>query len=220
MTTAGGGHQTADAIARRGLMLVLSSPSGAGKTTLSRKLLAADPGVELSVSVTTRKQRPGEVDGRDYHFLDAPRFDAMVENGELLEWAQVFGNRYGTPRLPVEATLVQGRDVLFDIDWQGTQQLREKADRDLVSIFVLPPSIPDLELRLRTRAQDSDEVIHARMGKAADEMSHWAEYDYVVINTDIDRAFAQVRSILAAERLKRERQTGLSDFVRRLQAEL
>jgi len=201
-------------------MLVLSSPSGAGKTTLSRKLLAADPGVELSVSVTTRKQRPGEVDGRDYHFLDAPRFDAMVENGELLEWAQVFGNRYGTPRLPVEATLVQGRDVLFDIDWQGTQQLREKADRDLVSIFVLPPSIPDLELRLRTRAQDSDEVIHARMGKAADEMSHWAEYDYVVINTDIDRAFAQVQSILAAERLKRERQTGLSDFVRRLQAEL
>jgi guanylate kinase len=201
-------------------MLVLSSPSGAGKTTLSRKLLAADPGVELSVSVTTRKQRPGEVDGRDYHFLDAPRFDAMVKNGELLEWAQVFGNRYGTPRLPVEATLVQGRDVLFDIDWQGTQQLREKADRDLVSIFVLPPSIPDLELRLRTRAQDSDEVIHARMGKAADEMSHWAEYDYVVINTDIDRAFAQVQSILAAERLKRERQTGLSDFVRRLQAEL
>jgi guanylate kinase len=220
MTTAGGGHQQADAIARRGLMLVLSSPSGAGKTTLSRKLLAADPGVELSVSVTTRKQRPGEVDGRDYHFLDAPRFDAMVENGELLEWAQVFGNRYGTPRLPVEATLVQGRDVLFDIDWQGTQQLREKADRDLVSIFVLPPSIPDLELRLRTRAQDSDEVIHVRMGKAADEMSHWAEYDYVVINTDIDRAFAQVQSILAAERLKRERQTGLSEFVRRLQAEL
>ncbi len=220
MTTAGGGHQTADAIARRGLMLVLSSPSGAGKTTLARKLLAADPGVELSVSVTTRKQRPGEVDGRDYHFLDAPRFDAMVENGELLEWAQVFGNRYGTPRQPVEAILVQGRDVLFDIDWQGTQQLREKADRDLVSIFVLPPSIPDLELRLRTRAQDSDEVIHARMGKAADEMSHWAEYDYVVINTDIDRAFAQVQSILAAERLKRERQTGLSDFVRRLQAEL
>jgi Guanylate kinase len=147
-------------------------------------------------------------------------FDAMVENGELLEWAQVFGNRYGTPRQPVEAILVQGRDVLFDIDWQGTQQLREKADRDLVSIFVLPPSIPDLELRLRTRAQDSDEVIHARMGKAADEMSHWAEYDYVVINTDIDRAFAQVQSILAAERLKRERQTGLSDFVRRLQAEL
>jgi len=219
MTTAGGGHEQADAIARRGLMLVLSSPSGAGKSTLSRKLLAADPDVELSVSVTTRKQRPGEVDGRDYHFIDAPRFDAMVEDGDLLEWAEVFGNRYGTPRLPVEAALAQGRDVLFDIDWQGTQQL-EKAGRDLVSIFVLPPSIPDLEQRLRTRAQDSDEVIHTRMGKAADEMSHWAEYDYVVINTDIDRAFAQVRSILAAERLKRERQTGLSDFVRRLQAEL
>jgi guanylate kinase len=219
MTTAGGGHQQGDAIARRGLMLVLSSPSGAGKSTLSRKLLAVDPGVELSVSVTTRKQRPGEVDGRDYHFIDAPRFDAMVENGELLEWAQVFGNRYGTPRLPVEAALAQGRDVLFDIDWQGTQQL-EKAGRDLVSIFVLPPSIPDLEQRLRTRAQDSDEVIHARMAKAADEMSHWAEYDYVIVNTDIDRAFAQVRSILAAERLTRERQTGLSDFVRRLQAEL
>jgi guanylate kinase len=219
MTTAGGAHQQADAIGRRGLMLVLSSPSGAGKTTLSRKLLTADPGVELSVSVTTRKQRPGEVDGRDYHFIDAPRFDAMAENGELLEWALVFGNRYGTPRLPVEAALAQGRDVLFDIDWQGTQQL-EKAGRDLVSIFVLPPSIPDLEQRLRARAQDSDEVIRGRMAKAADEMSHWAEYDYVIINTDIDRAFAQVRSILAAERLTRERQTGLSDFVRRLQAEL
>ena len=219
MTTAGGGHEQADAIARRGLMLVLSSPSGAGKSTLSRKLLAADPDVELSVSVTTRKQRPGEVDGRDYHFIDAPRFDAMVEDGDLLEWAEVFGNRYGTPRLPVEAALAQGRDVLFDIDWQGTQQL-EKAGRDLVSIFVLPPSIPELEQRLRTRAQDSDEVIRGRMAKAADEMSHWAEYDYVIINTDIDHAFAQVRSILAAERLTRERQTGLSDFVRRLQAEL
>jgi guanylate kinase len=144
----------------------------------------------------------------------------MVKKGELLEWAQVFGNRYGTPRPPVEAALAQGRDVLFDIDWQGTQQLREKADRDLVSIFVLPPSIPDLERRLRARAQDSDEVIHARMAKAADEMSHWAEYDYVVINSDIDRAFAEVRSILAAERLKRERQTGLTAFVRKLQAEL
>jgi guanylate kinase len=223
--TASGGHRQADAIARRGLMLVLSSPSGAGKTTLSRKLLESDPGVELSISVTTRKQRPGEVDGRDYHFIDATRFDAMVEAGELLEWAQVFGHRYGTPRAPVEAALARGRDVLFDIDWQGTQQLqkqqlRKKTGRDLVAIFVLPPSIPDLERRLRTRAQDSDEVIHARMAKAADEMSHWAEYDYVVINTDIDRAFAEVQSILAAERLKRERQTGLSEFVRRLQADL
>jgi guanylate kinase len=218
--TASGGHRQGDAIARRGLMLVLSSPSGAGKTTLSRKLLESDPGVELSISVTTRKQRPGEVDGRDYHFVDAARFDAMVANDELLEWAHVFGNRYGTPRAPVDAALARGRDVLFDIDWQGTQQLRERANRDLVSIFVLPPSIPDLERRLRARAQDSDEVIHARMTKAADEMSHWAEYDYVVINTDIDHAFAEVQSILAAERLKRERQTGLSDFVRRLQAEL
>jgi guanylate kinase len=218
--TAGGDHRKSDAIARRGLMLVLSSPSGAGKTTLSRKLLEADPAVELSVSVTTRKQRPGEVDGRDYHFIDAARFNAMLKQGELLESAQVFGHRYGTPRAPVEAALGRGRDVLFDIDWQGTQQLREKAVHDLVSIFVLPPSIPDLERRLRARAQDSDEVIHARMARAADEMSHWAEYDYVVINTDIDRAFSEVRSILAAERLKRERQTGLSAFVRALQAKL
>jgi len=208
------------AIARRGLMLVLSSPSGAGKTTLSRKLLEADPGVELSVSVTTRKQRPGEVDGRDYHFIDAARFEVMVKQGELLEWAQVFGNRYGTPRAPVEAALANGRDVLFDVDWQGTKQLRKRADHGLVSIFVLPPSISALEQRLRRRAQDPDDVIHARMATAADEMSHWDEYDYVVINTDIDRAFKEGQTILAAERLKRERQTGLSDFVRRLQAQL
>jgi guanylate kinase len=214
------GQQQRHAIARRGLMLVLSSPSGAGKTTLSRKLLEVDPGVELSVSVTTRKQRPGEIDGRDYHFIDAARFDAMVKGGELLEWAQVFGHRYGTPRAPVEAALASGHDVQFDIDWQGTQQLREKADHDLVSIFVLPPSMADLERRLRRRAQDPDEVIRARMATAADEMSHWAEYDYVVINTDVDRAFREVHTILAAERLKRERQTGLSDFVRRLQAQL
>jgi guanylate kinase len=212
--------QQQQAIARRGLMLVLSSPSGAGKTTLSRKLLEADPGVELSVSVTTREQRPGEIDGRDYHFIDAARFDAMVKGGELLEWAQVFGHRYGTPRAPVEIALANGHDVLFDIDWQGTQQLREKADHDLVSIFVLPPSMADLERRLRSRAQDPDEVIRARMATATDEMSHWAEYDYVVINTDVDRAFREVHTILAAERLKRERQTGLSDFVRRLQAQL
>jgi guanylate kinase len=218
--TVNGGPHTNNSIDRRGLMLVLSSPSGAGKTTLSRKLLASDPAVELSVSVTTRKQRPGEIDGRDYHFIDAARFDGLVKNGELLEWAQVFGNRYGTPRAPVDAALALGRDVLFDIDWQGTQQLREKAHHDLVSIFVLPPSVPALERRLRSRAQDSDEVIHARMAKAADEMSHWAEYDYVVINKDLDQAFAEVRSILASERLKRERQIGLVAFVRRLQAEL
>ena len=213
-------RQHKDAIARRGLMLVLSSPSGAGKTTLSRKLLEADPGVELSVSVTTRKQRPGEIDGRDYHFIDAERFETMVKGGELLEWAQVFGHRYGTPRAPVEAALLSGQDVLFDIDWQGTQQLREKADHDLVSVFVLPPSMRDLERRLRRRAQDSDDVIRARMATAAEEMSHWAEYDYVVINTDVDHAFAQVQSILASERLKRERLIGLSEFIRRLQAQL
>jgi guanylate kinase len=209
-----------DAIARRGLMLVLSSPSGAGKTTLSRKLLEADAVIELSVSVTTRKQRPGETEGRDYHFIDRARFDTMAARGELLESAEVFGNCYGTPRAPVEAALKAGRDVLFDIDWQGTQQLREKAARDLVSIFVLPPSIPDLEQRLRTRAQDSDDVIHARMAKAADEMSHWAEYDYVVINADVARAFDDVKAILAAERLKRERRAGLSAFVRDLQSRL
>jgi len=207
-------------VARRGLMLVLSSPSGAGKTTLSRLLLERYASIELSVSVTTRKPRPGEIDGRDYHFIDHARFDAMVARGDLLEWAQVFGNRYGTPRAPVERVLSAGRDVLFDIDWQGTQQLREKGRDDLVSVFVLPPSIPDLEARLRTRAQDSDDVIRARMSKAADEMSHWAEYDYVVINREVLHAFEAVCAILAAERLKRERQTGLSAFVRSLQAGL
>ena len=204
--------------ARRGLMLVLSSPSGAGKTTLSRKLLALDPAVELSVSVTTRRKREGEVDGRDYHFIDRARFDALVQTGELLEWADVFDHCYGTPRAPVEAALAAGRDVLFDIDWQGTQQLREKVPKDLVSVFVLPPSVSELERRLRARAQDADDVIHSRMAKAADEMSHWAEYDYVVINRDLDRAFHDVCAILAAERLKRDRQTGLSGFVRSLQA--
>jgi guanylate kinase len=205
-------------VARRGLMLVLSSPSGAGKTTLSRRLLESDPAIDLSISVTTRPPRPGEVDGRDYHFIDRAQFDAMVARGELLEWAQVFGNRYGTPRGPVEAALASGRDVLFDIDWQGTQQLREKGRADLVSVFVLPPSIPDLEQRLRSRAQDTPEVIRSRMAKAADEMSHWAEYDYVVINREIADAFEDVRAILGAERLKRERQPGLSAFVRSLQA--
>ena len=207
-------------VARRGLMLVLSSPSGAGKTTLSRMLLDRYSTIELSISVTTRKPRPGEVEGRDYRFIDERSFDAMVARGDLLEWAEVFGSRYGTPRAPVERALAMGRDVLFDIDWQGTQQLREKGRDDLVSVFVLPPTIPDLEARLRTRAQDSDDVIHARMSKAADEMSHWAEYDYVVINRDVLRAFEDVCAILAAERLKRERQTGLSAFVRSLQAGL
>jgi guanylate kinase len=199
-------------------MLVLSSPSGAGKTTLSRKLLDMDRSVELSVSVTTRPMRSGEVDGRDYRFIDRPRFDAMVRGGELLEWAEVFDHCYGTPRQPALAALAAGRDVLFDIDWQGTQQLREKVPTDLVSVFVLPPSVGELERRLKARALDPDEVIKRRMAKAADEMSHWAEYDYVVINRDIDRAFSEVCAILAAERLKRERQTGLSGFVRTLQA--
>ena len=208
-----------DAIARRGLMLVLSSPSGAGKTTLSRMLLD-DPAVTLSISVTTRPQRPGEQDGAHYHFIDRVRFDAMVKDSGLLEWAEVFGHRYGTPRAPVDAALAAGRDVLFDIDWQGTQQVREKARSDLVSVFVLPPSGAELERRLHTRAQDSDAVIRSRMAKASDEMSHWAEYDYVIVNRHLDEAFAELRAILAAERLKRERQTGLSDFVRGVQAQL
>jgi guanylate kinase len=207
-------------IARRGLMFVLSSPSGAGKTTLSRLLLRADRNVKLSVSVTTRPKRRGEIDGRDYHFIDRLRFDAMVESRELLEWAEVFGHRYGTPREPVVAALRAGRDVLFDIDWQGTQQLRESARDDLVSVFILPPSVRELERRLKTRAQDTRDVIGARMGKASGEMSHWPEYDYVIVNKDKDQAFAEVRAILAAERLKRERQIGLSDFVRSLQAKL
>jgi guanylate kinase len=201
-------------------MLVLSSPSGAGKTTLSRKLLDEDKNVMLSVSVTTRKMRPGEKDGRDYRFIDRRQFDALVEKNELLEWAEVFDNYYGTPKKPVMDALAAGRDVLFDIDWQGTQQLGDKAPNDLVSVFVLPPSIPELERRLHKRAQDDYETIHRRMAKAADEMSHWAEYDYVVINRDLDQAFADVSAILAAERLKRQRQPGLSDFVRSLQAKI
>jgi guanylate kinase len=209
-----------NAVARRGMMLVLSSPSGAGKTTLSRRLLAEEDGIELSISVTTRPQRRGEVDGRHYHFIDMKTFHSMVRKGELLEHAEVFGNRYGTPRKPVERALKRGRDVLFDIDWQGTQQLREKIPQDLVSVFVLPPSIPELERRLHTRAQDDARVIHERMAKAAGEMSHWPEYDYVIVNRDKKEAFAEVRAILAAERLKRERQIGLSAFVRDLQAKL
>jgi guanylate kinase len=209
-----------NSIARRGLMLVLSSPSGAGKTTLSRLLLRSDRNVELSISVTTRPKRRGEVDGRDYHFIDRTRFDEMVKRGELLEWAEVFGHRYGTPRMPVIKALQAGRDVLFDIDWQGTQQLREKARTDLVSVFILPPTAKELERRLKRRAQDSNAVIGSRMAKASDEMSHWPEYDYVVVNREKREAFAELRGILAAERLKRERQIGLSDFVRRLQAKL
>ena len=207
-------------IARRGLMLVLSSPSGAGKTTLSRMLLEVDSSVELSVSVTTRARRANEQDGVDYHFIDVARFHQMVANDELLESAQVFDNHYGTPRGPVEQALAAGRDVLFDIDWQGTQQLREKARSDMASIFVLPPTIAELERRLHTRALDDERVIKSRMGKAGIELSHWAEYDYVIVNDDVSEALPKVRAILSAERFKRERQTGLSQFVRDLQNEL
>jgi guanylate kinase len=207
-------------IARRGLMLVLSSPSGAGKTTLSRLLLRSDRKIELSISVTTRPKRRGEINGRDYYFIDRTRFDEMVAGGELLEWAEVFGHRYGTPRQSVIKALQAGRDVLFDIDWQGTQQLREQARTDLVSVFILPPTAKELERRLKRRAQDSRSVIGSRMAKAAGEMSHWPEYDYVIVNRDRRQAFTELRAILAAERLKRERQIGLSDFVRRLQAKL
>src|ERR1700749_4238971 len=209
-----------DGVERRGLMLVLSSPSGAGKTTLSRLLIERMPGLRMSVSATTRAKRPGEVEGRDYLFVDPARFQEMVTRHELLEWATVFGNRYGTPRVPVEAALSAGEDVLFDIDWQGTQQLREKARQDVVSVFILPPSAADLEKRLHSRAQDSDAVIRSRMSRATHELSHWAEYDYIVINHDLDEAFAEVQSILKAERLKRERRTGLTTFVRELQRQL
>ncbi len=207
------------AIARRGLMLVLSSPSGAGKTTLSRMLLTEER-IALSISVTTRARRPGEVHGRHYHFIDRKKFDQMVKAGELLEHAEVFGNFYGTPKKPVEKALMAGRDVLFDVDWQGTKQLRKHAPRDLVSVFILPPSSGELARRLHTRAQDDKKVIRARMAKSGDEMSHWPEYDYVVLNRDLDRAFGDVRAILHSERLKRERQTGLSAFVRGLQSKL
>ena len=217
MTT--GGHGT-DGVERRGLMFVLSSPSGAGKTTLSRLLIERMPGLKMSVSATTRPMRPGEVNGKDYTFVDKATFDAMVRADELLEWATVFDNSYGTPRGPVEAALSAGQDVLFDIDWQGTQQLKQKARADVVSVFILPPSAADLEKRLHSRAQDSDEVIRKRMSRASDEMSHWAEYDYIVINHAVDEAFAEVQSILKAERLKRERRIGLVGFVRSLQGQL
>jgi guanylate kinase len=207
-------------IARRGLMLVLSSPSGAGKTTLSRMLLTEERSIDLSISVTTRKRRPGEVNGRHYHFIDSKRFHQLVHAGELLEHANVFGNFYGTPRKPVERALKRGRDVLFDVDWQGTQQLRKRAGSDLVSVFILPPSISELERRLHTRAQDDLAVIRARMAKASNEMKHWGEYDYVLVNRNINHAFKEVRAILAAERLKRTRQPGLSAFVRGLQSKL
>ncbi len=205
-------------IARRGLMLVLSSPSGAGKTSISRALLDSDPNLELSISVTTRAKRPGEVAGSHYHFISADEFGLMVNRDELLEHAKVFGHYYGTPRSAVEEALAGGRDVIFDIDWQGTQQIAERARDDLVSVFILPPSTRELERRLRTRAQDSDKIVAERMAKASDEMSHYAEYDYIVVNSDFERSVEAVRAILAAERLKRHRRVGLGDFVKALRA--
>jgi guanylate kinase len=204
------------AIARRGLMLVLSSPSGAGKSTISRRLLQADNGLTMSVSATTRAKRANEIEGKDYIFVGRADFERMVREGAFLEHATVFGNLYGTPAAPVKDALARGQDVLFDIDWQGTQQLKEKARDDVVSVFVLPPSHDELERRLRERAEDDAAVIAARMAKANDEMSHWAEYDYVLVNDDIVRAQAQVEAILTAERLKRARQPGLSAFVKSL----
>ena len=207
-------------IARRGLLLVLSSPSGAGKTTLSRALLESDGGIKLSVSVTTRKPRPGEVDGTDYVFVDDAGFAAMRTSDQLLEWARVFGNHYGTPRAPVEAAIACGQDVLFDIDWQGAQQLAEKMAGDLVRVFILPPSGTVLESRLRGRAQDPPEVVAKRMAEASNEISHWAEYDYVIVNAELTDSLSGLTSILAAERLKRDRLLGLSSFVRNLQSAL
>ncbi len=204
-------------VSRRGLMLVLSSPSGAGKTSIARRLLELDDAITMSVSVTTRKMRPGEVAGRDYHFIDRIEFDLMVNRRELLEHAKVFDNYYGTPKKPVEEQLATGRDVLFDIDWQGTQQLRDSAREDLVSVFILPPSTGELERRLKSRAQDTPAIVAKRMSKASDEMSHWPEYDYIVVNHEFEQSVAQVHAILTAERMRRQRQIGLPNFVKGLQ---
>jgi guanylate kinase len=205
---------------RRGLLLILSSPSGAGKSTLARRLMEWDPSLRFSVSATTRAPRPGEVDGREYYFKSRTDFEAMVAAGEMLEHAEVFGNFYGSPKGPVEVAMTEGRDTLFDIDWQGGQQIRNSAlGRDVVSVFVLPPSIAELERRLRGRAQDSDEVIAGRMAKSQSEISHWAEYDYVIVNNDIDMAFNDLLTILQVERMRRDRQPGMAEFVRGLNRE-
>ena len=207
---------TASEIGRRGLLLVLSSPSGAGKTTITRRLVERDGNLGISISVTTRPPRANEVDGQDYHFVGETRFEEMVRKGALLEHANVFGNRYGTPRAPVEAALAAGRDIVSDIDWQGTQQLAQSVRGDLVAVFILPPTMVVLEDRLRRRAQDSEDVVRQRMAKSADEMSHWPEYDYVIVNHDLDSSVEQAQAILTAERLKRARQIGLAEFVNRL----
>jgi guanylate kinase len=201
---------------RRGILFIVSSPSGAGKSTISRMLLEAEPELELSVSATTRPPRPGEVDGEDYHFVDLARFKDMVGDNDFLEWAHVFDHRYGTPRAPVEKALAEGRDVLFDVDWQGAQQLYQQVGGDVVRVFIFPPSLPELERRLRARGTDSEEVIGGRMARAAAEISHWDGYDYVLINDDVQRCFEDVQTILHAERLKRSRQQSLIGFVRRL----
>ena len=201
---------------RRGLMVVLSSPSGAGKTTLTRKLLASHSDMSMSVSATTRKPRPGEVDGHDYYFVSKDKFSEMIENEDFLEHAKVFDNYYGTPRAPVEDALMDGRDVIFDIDWQGAQQLEQAAVEDLVKIFILPPDMRALESRLRTRAQDSDDVIAKRMSKSESEISHWSEYDYIIVNEDIDTALAELEAIVIAERMKRRRQMWLGPFIKTL----
>ena len=203
-------------IKRRGILLVLSSPSGAGKTTITRALVRRDRGLRLSVSATTRPRRKGEIDGKHYHFVDQKRFDAMVQNGELLEHALVFGHSYGTPRAPVMAAIESGTDVVCDVDWQGTQQMKARLPNDLVSVFILPPSMAALEKRLKTRAQDSRKVVRARMAKSADEMSHWDGYDYVVINRALADSITQVAAILRAERARRARQIGMDEFVNRL----
>ncbi|MDF8332608.1 guanylate kinase [Novosphingobium cyanobacteriorum] len=207
---------TTDTLHRRGLMFILSSPSGAGKTTIARKLLAEDAEIAMSISVTTRPMRPGEVEGKDYFFVDQPTFDRMVEENAFYEWAHVFGNCYGTPKAHIRERLKQGSDVLFDIDWQGTQQLHQKAQADVVRVFILPPSVEELGRRLAGRGTDSAEVIAARMARAQAEISHWDGYDYVVINDEVESCFAKVKQILAAERMRRTRQTGLIDFVRNL----
>jgi guanylate kinase len=201
---------------RRGLLMIISSPSGAGKTSLCERLLADETQLSMSVSATTRAPRPGEVDGKHYHFVEEARFDQMIKAGAFLEWAQVFGHRYGTPHAPVELLLSQGRDVLFDIDWQGTQQVRDRIEKDVVAVFILPPSMQVLGDRLRGRGKDSAEIIESRMAKAADEISHWPEYDYVLINEDFDSCLSQLKNILAAERLKRRRQLYLSAFVKKM----
>jgi guanylate kinase len=207
-------------IQRRGLLIILSSPSGAGKSTLAKRLMAWDPTLSFSVSATTRNPRPGETDGVEYYFKTKPEFEAMVDAGDMLEHAEVFGNYYGTPKGPVEASMTAGRDTIFDIDWQGGQQIRRSSlANDVVSIFILPPSIADLESRLRGRAQDSDEVIANRMAQSRDEISHWAEYDYVIVNRDVDAAEAELKTILMAERSRANRQPKLNEFVRGLNKE-